>query len=164
MKNLAWLVAVAALAGADARAQDVAQGIAVFNEGRYAEAEPLLRAAAESPEARAYLAATLVRLQRNAEAETEARAALEANPVSPVAVAALGEALVMQGKLDDAIARMSAALEAKNDLAYAYYWRGQAYQRNKQIARMVDDYQAFLTLQPEAPEAPALKVLLASLR
>jgi hypothetical protein len=28
----------------------------------------------------------------------------------------------------------------------------------------VDDYQAFLTLQPEAPEAPALKVLLASLR
>ena len=27
----------------------------------------------------------------------------------------------------------------------------------------VDDYQAFLTLQPEAPEAPALKVLLGSL-
>jgi len=43
-------------------------------------------------------------------------------------------------------------------------WRGQAYHRTKQIARMVDDYQAFLTLQPEAPEAPALKVLLASLR
>ena len=34
---------------------------------------------------------------------------------------------------------------------------------SEQIARMVDDYQAFLTLQPEAPEAPALKVLLASL-
>jgi hypothetical protein len=49
-------------------------------------------------------------------------------------------------------------------MAYAYYWRGQAYHRTKQIARMVDDFQAFLTLQPEAPEAPALKVLLASLR
>ena len=81
----------------------------------------------------------------------------------PVAVAALGEALVMQEKLDEAIARMSAALEANKELAYAYYWRGQAYHRTKQIARMVDDYQAFLTLQPEAPEAPALKVLLASL-
>ena len=56
------------------------------------------------------------------------------------------------------------SLAAKNDLAYAFYWRGQAYHRRKQIARMVDDYQAFLTLQPEAPEAPALKVLLGSLR
>jgi hypothetical protein len=29
---------------------------------------------------------------------------------------------------------------------------------------MVEDYQAFLKLAPTAPEAPALKVLLASLR
>ena len=80
-----------------------------------------------------------------------------------MAVRALGEALVMQEKLEEAVTRMTAALAAKNDLAYAYYWRGQAYQRNKQVARMVDDYQAFLRLQPEAPEAPALKVLLGSL-
>jgi regulator of sirC expression with transglutaminase-like and TPR domain len=47
---------------------------------------------------------------------------------------------------------------------YAYYWRGQAYQRRKQIARMIEDYQAFLKLAPDAPEAPALRVLLESLR
>lgn len=165
MKNLAGLVAVVVvLAGADARAQDVQKGVTLYSEGRFAEAEPVLRAAAEGAEARAYLAATLVRLGRNGEAEVAAKAALEVDPVNPVAVAALGESLVMQEKLDDVIARMSTALAAKNDLAYAYYWRGQAYQRNKQIARMMDDYQAFLTLQPEAPEAPALKVLLASLR
>lgn len=167
MKNLAWLVAVMALAGTGALAQDVAQGIALFNEGRYAEAEPVLRVAsqpAETTEARAYLAATLARLERWGEAETEARAVLEVDPVQPLAVPALGQALVMQEKLDEAIARMSTALAAKNDLAYAYYWRGQAYHRTKQIARMVDDYQAFLRLQPEAPEAPALKVLLGSLR
>jgi hypothetical protein len=29
---------------------------------------------------------------------------------------------------------------------------------------MVEDYQAFLKLAPQAPEAPALKVLLAGLR
>jgi tetratricopeptide (TPR) repeat protein len=164
MKSLVWLVAVVALAGGDALAQDVGQGIALYKEGRFAEAEPLLRAAAETTEARAYLGATLVRLGRHAEAETEAKAVLEVDPVQPVAVATLGEALVMQEKLEEAIARMTAALTAKNDLAYAYYWRGQAHHRTKQIARMVDDYQAFLTLQPEAPEAPALKVLLASLR
>jgi tetratricopeptide (TPR) repeat protein len=164
MKPLALVLGVVALAGGPALAQDVGQGIALYKEGRYAEAEPVLRAAVEVTEARAYLAASLVRLGRHAEAEAEAKAALAADPVQPVAVAAVGEALVMQEKLDEAIARMSAALAAKNDLAYAYYWRGQAHQRSKQVARMADDYQAFLRLQPEAPEAPALKVLLGSLQ
>ena len=133
MKRLAWFV-VAALVGGTAVAQDVGQGIALFNEGRYAEAEPVLRSAAApgATEAGAYLAATLVRLGRHAEAETQAKAVLETDAVQPVAVAALGEALVMQEKLDPAIARMTAALTAKNDLAYAYYWRGQAYHRTKQ--------------------------------
>jgi tetratricopeptide (TPR) repeat protein len=165
MKRLAGTILISmGLAAELAAAQDVGEGIALYNEGRYAEAEPVLRAAAEATEARAYLAATLVRLGRRAEAEAEAKAALESEPAQPVAVRALGEALVMQEKLDEAIARMSAALAAKNDLAYAYYWRGQAYQRNKQIARMVEDYQAFLRLEPEAPEAPAVKVLLGSLQ
>jgi tetratricopeptide (TPR) repeat protein len=164
MNRLAWLLSVLTIAGGSAVAQDVKQGLALFNEGHYAEAEPVFRAALEATEAQTYLAATLVRLGRYAEGETEAKVALEAAPLQPVAVAALGEALVKQEKLDEAIARMSAALAAKNDLAYAYYWRGQAYQRNKQVARMADDYQAFLKLKPEAPEAPALKVLLGSLR
>ena len=163
MTRILGLVIVGTLIGGAVAAQDAAQGITLYAEGRYAEAEPVLRAAAEDPEARAHLAATLLRLERRAEAEVEAKAVLEANPVHPVAVAALGEALVMQEKLEEAITRMSSALEANKELAYAYYWRGQAYHRTKQIARMVDDYQAFLTLQPEAPEAPALKVLLASL-
>lgn len=155
------------LGGGGLGAQDASEGVALFHQGRFAEAEPVLRRAAqpaETLEARAYLAATLVRLERPAEAEVEARAVLEAEPAQPVAVAALGEALVMQEKLEEAISRMSTALESKNDLAYAYYWRGQAHHRTKQVARMVDDYQAFLALKPEAPEAPALKVLLASLR
>ena len=164
MKRLAWLVGALALAGGPALAQDMGKGISLYNEGRYAEAEPVFRAAPASPQAQAWLAATLVRLERPAPAEAQANAALKGDPVNAVAVAALGESLVVQNKLDPAIARMSAALAAKNDLAYAYYWRGQAYHRTKQIARMVDDYQAFLVLQPEAPEAPALKVLLGSLR
>jgi len=153
----------ALLAAAVVIAQDAAQGIGLYNAGRYAEAEPVLRAA-EGTEARAYLAATLERLGRHAEGEAEARAAIAADPVQPVAVAALGEALVAQNKLDDAINQMGAALGGNAELAYAYYWRGQAYQRTKQVARMAEDYQAFLRLQPDAPEAPALKVLLSGLR
>jgi tetratricopeptide (TPR) repeat protein len=164
MKRCSWALGVWVLAAGPALAQGMEGGIALYKEGRFAEAEPVFRAAAEGTEARAWLAATLVRLGRHAEAAAAAKTVLGADPVQPVAVRALGEALVMQEKLDEAIARMSAAVAAKNDLAYAYYWRGQAYQRNKQVARMVDDYQAFLRLQPEAPEAPALKVLLGSLR
>jgi tetratricopeptide (TPR) repeat protein len=164
MKSLAAVCCILAGLAGPAVAQDAEQGIALFREGKYAEAEPVLRAAAGAPEARAYLAATLERLGRHAEAEAEAKQVLAADPVQPMAVAALGESLVKQDKLDEAIERLSAALAAKADLAYAYYWRGQAYQRKKQVARMVDDYAAFLKLAPDAPEAPAVKVLLSGLR
>jgi len=71
---------------------------------------------------------------------------------------------VAEGKLDEAIQRLTTVIQADPRLPYAHYWRGQAYQRKTQIARMVDDYQAFLRLAPDAPEAPALKALLASLQ
>jgi tetratricopeptide (TPR) repeat protein len=164
MKRLAGLVLAGALVGAPAVAQDAQRGIALYNEGKLAEAEAALRAAPSTAETHAYLAATLERLGRHAEAEAEAKAALAADPVQPVAVRALGEALVKEEKLDEAVTRMSAALAAKPDLAYAYYWRGQAYQRSKQIARMMDDYRRFLRLAPDAPEAPAVKALLGGLR
>jgi tetratricopeptide (TPR) repeat protein len=164
MKRLAWLVVAAAVSGGTASAQDLSRGVALYNQGNFAAAEPVFRAAVPAIEARAWLAATLVRLERYADAEAQAATVLATNPVHPRAVAALGEALVMQKKLDPAIARMTAALNANKELAYAYYWRGQAYHRTKQVARMVDDYRAFLRLEPEAPEAAALKVLLASLQ
>jgi len=163
MKRALVISGLVALAAVGLRAQDAAQGIALYNEGKYAEAEPVLRAA-PGVEAKAYLAATLARLKKHDEAEAQAKAALAENATHPVAVAALGESLVGQQKLDEAVERLSAALQAQADLAYAYYWRGQAYQLKKQIARMVEDYQNFVKLAPEAPEAPAIKVLLAGLR
>jgi tetratricopeptide (TPR) repeat protein len=138
------------------------QGIALYQEGRYAEAEATLTAV-PSVRARAYLAASRVRLKRYAAAEAPAREALRARPAEPVAAAALGEALVAQDKLAEAIQRLSAVIQADPRLAYAHYWRGQAYHRKGQIARMVDDYRAFLRLAPDAPEAAAVRALLASL-
>jgi len=163
MKRALMLSGLVALAAGMLEAQGLDQGIALYQGGKYAEAEPVLRAAS-GVEAKAYLAATLARLKRYGEAEAQAKAALAENAVHPVAIAALGESLVGQQKLDEAVERLSAALQAQATLAYAYYWRGQAYQLKKQIARMVDDYQNFLKLAPQAPEAPAIKVLLAGLR
>ncbi len=145
-----------------APAGSLEQGKALYQEGKYAEAEAALKDVAGA-EAHAYRAAALARLERWAEAETEAKTAIAETATQEVAVAALGEALVKQDKLDEAIEKMDAALAAKNDIAYAYYWRGQARHRKKQIARMVDDYTIFLRLAPEAPEAEAVKALLAGL-
>jgi tetratricopeptide (TPR) repeat protein len=143
-------------------ADAVEQGVALYEQGRYAEAEAAL-APASGVRARAYLAASRVKLRRYASAEGPAREALQARPADPVASAALGEALVSQNKLDEAIRRLTAVLRADSRLPYAYYWRGQAHHRKRQIARMVDDYQAFLRLAPDAPEAPAVRTLLGSI-
>ncbi len=154
------LVAPATGAWAD---DDVADGVALFKDGKYAEAEARLREA-KGTEAEAYLAASLAKQKKYAEAEAPALAALKESPLHAVAVAALGESLVGQKKYDDAIERLSVVLGRKDDLAYAYFWRGQAYDKKNQAARMVADYQSFLKLAPKAPEAPSVQAVLAALR
>jgi tetratricopeptide (TPR) repeat protein len=141
---------------------DLARGIELYQNAKYAEAEAELRDL-PGADAKAYRAAALTRLERYADAEADAKAALAENAGQPVAVAALGESLVKQSKLDEAIERMTEALAAKADLAYAYYWRGQSRQRKQQIARMAEDYQSFLRLLPDAPEADGVRAVLAGL-
>ena len=116
------------------RADEVEEGITLFRAGKYAEAEARLRGI-NGPEAGAYLPASLAKQKKYAEAEAPARAVLLESPMHAVAVAALGEALVGQKKYDDAIDRLSIALGKKDDLAYAYFWRGQAYDKKNQAAQ-----------------------------
>jgi tetratricopeptide (TPR) repeat protein len=152
---------------------DVTQGVAAFNEARFNDAVTLLR---DQPgaEGRAYLAASLVRLGRGlgadekrarfSEAEPFAREALAAQPGNAVAAEALGEALVGLNKASDAITALTAVLAVRSNVAYAYYWRGKAYNVTNQTARMVDDFQHFLQLAPQAPEAPTVRQLLQALQ
>ena len=74
---VAALLAAAVLAAAPAIvvAQDLQAAIALFNEGKYAEAEAGLRNLAGT-DASAYLAAALARQRKYAEAEASAKAAL----------------------------------------------------------------------------------------
>ena len=109
-------------------------------------------------------ARSLVGQRKYADAEGPAAEALAACPSSEAAAAALGEALFAQNKHDALVDRMSGALGKSSTTAYAYYWRGKAYNAKKQQARMVDDFEAFLKLAPTAPEAAAVKQLLAGLR
>jgi len=96
-------------------------------------------------------------------ADAGANAVLGACPTHAVAVQAMGQSLVAQKRYDDAIARLTTALGAKPDLAYAYLWRGYAHYYKKQPDKMVGDFQTFLRLQPTAPEASVVRQLLTSL-
>jgi len=151
-----------AAAPAPVPADGLQTGIALFQQGEYARAEAALREA-PGPEASAYLAGSLAKQKKYAEAEAPARAALDANPLHEVAVAALGASLVGQRRFDEAIATMTEVLTKKSDLAYAYFWRGQAYYGNKRADRMVSDFETFLKLAPNSPEAPVVRQLLRSL-
>ena len=154
--------ASAAVVPVQAPADTLETGIALFRQGQYAKAETALRAAS-GPEASAYLAASLAKQKKYAEAEGPARAALEASPLNEIAVAAFGESLVGQRKFDEAIDKMSDVIKRKSDLAYPYFWRGQAYYGKKKADRMVEDFQTFLKLAPKSPEAPVVRQLLSSL-
>jgi tetratricopeptide (TPR) repeat protein len=152
----------AASAGAS-DAERLKQGIDLFQQGRYAEAESALRGLSGT-EAAAYLSGSLAKQKKYAEAEAPGIAALGGSPAHPVAAAGLGEALVGLKKYDDAISRLSAVLAARSDVAYAYFWRGQAYYAKKMPDKMVSDFNAFLKLAPNAPEAQTVRSLLASIR
>lgn len=138
-------------------------GVAAFHAGNYVQAEQALSEQG-GVEAKAYLAAARAKQKKWAEVEAPANAALAEAPAHAVAAGALGEALVGLARYDDAVARMSAVIGADKDVAYAYYWRGQAYYKKKQPARMVGDFEAFLKLNPQAPEAESVRQLLSALR
>jgi tetratricopeptide (TPR) repeat protein len=152
-----------ARAAAAAPQSDVQRGVSLYNSGKYAEAEAALRGSSDA-EAKTYLAASLAKQKKYAEAEALAKDVLTGKPTDDMALAALGQSLVGLGKADEAVQRLSTALEAKPDLAYAYYWRGQAYDKQKKTSSMASDFQMFLKLAPTAPEAKLVQAVLASLK
>ena len=103
------------------------------------------------------------RAKNYAAADAGANAVLGVCPTHAVATQAMGQSLVAQKRYNDAIARLTTAIAAKPDLAYAYLWRGYAHYYKKQPDKMIGDFQTFLKLQPAAPEASTVKQLLASL-
>jgi tetratricopeptide (TPR) repeat protein len=159
----AWTTVAALAAAVVLSAGDLEDGIDLFRQGKYGEAEARLRKAS-GPDAQAYLAGALAKQKKFGEAEGPAKAALGANPTHEVAVAALGEALFGLKKYDEAITRLSDALAKRPDLAYAYFWRAQAYDKKGQAARMVADYEQFLKLAPKSPEAGTVRGLLSAIR
>lgn len=100
----------------------------------------------------------------NAEARKTAQRATEVNSTHPWAQYELGLVAADMNDWAAASAAFERALELRPDLAYAHYYAGQAFQRQRNLGKTAEHFQAFLRMAPEAPERPAVQAVLRTLK
>ncbi|MGE0039542.1 MAG: tetratricopeptide repeat protein [Vicinamibacterales bacterium] len=100
----------------------------------------------------------------NAAAREAARRATEANSTHPWAQYELGLVAAHMNDYAAAARAFERALELRPDLAYAHYYAGQAFQRERNLGKTAEHFQAFLKMAPEAPERPAVLAVLRTLK
>ena len=75
-----------------------------------------------------------------------------------------GAVKVAKRSYAEAIKDLNEAIARKPDNAYAHYYAGLAYNGLKRPDKMVESFQTFLKLAPDAPEAERVRSLLRSVR
>jgi tetratricopeptide (TPR) repeat protein len=97
-------------------------------------------------------------------AEAAARKAVEKDPESSRAQYQLGLVLSARGTQPPAAEAFAKAAELDPQMAYAHYEAGMAYYKAKRVDRMAVYFENFLKLAPTAPEAPAVKSIMKTVR
>jgi tetratricopeptide (TPR) repeat protein len=93
-----------------------------------------------------------------------ARRAIEADSGNPFAHYQLGLAASKAGDWGTAAQALTKAVELKPDFAYAHYYAALAYQRQRQLPKTADHFDAFLRLAPDAPERSAVAAILRTIK
>ena len=93
-----------------------------------------------------------------------ARRAIEADGGNPFAQYQLGLAASKASDWGTAVSGFTKAVELKPDFAYAHYYAGLAYQRQRQLSKTAEHFDAFLRLAPDAPERSAVVAILRTIR
>lgn len=93
-----------------------------------------------------------------------ARRATETDGENPFAFYQLGLSAAKGSDWGGATAAFNRALELKPDLAYAHYYAALAAQRQRQLPKAAEHFEAFLRLAPEAPERQAVQAIMRSLK
>ena len=93
-----------------------------------------------------------------------ARRAIEADGGNPFAHYQLGLAASKAGDWGGAVQGFTNALELKPDFAYAHYYAALAFQRQRQLSKTAEHFDAFLRLAPEAPERSAVVAILRTIK
>lgn len=93
-----------------------------------------------------------------------ARRAAEADAGNPFAQYQLGLAASKASDWGTAVAGFTKTIELKPDFAYAHYYAALAYQRQRQLPKTADHFDAFLRLAPDAPERGAVLAILRTIK
>ena len=93
-----------------------------------------------------------------------ARKATEADGDNPYAFYQLGLATSKGSDWGGAAAAFNRAIELQPDLAYAHYYAALAAQRQRQLPKAGEHFEAFLRLAPAAPERQAVLAIMRSLK
>lgn len=93
-----------------------------------------------------------------------AHRATEAAPALPEAHFQLGLAQASKGDYAAAAAAFEKAGHLDAGFAYAHYYGGLSYYRNKRVDLMARHFEAFLKLAPNAPERPEVESIMRTVR
>lgn len=93
-----------------------------------------------------------------------ARRAVEADGNNPFAHYQLGLSASKASDWGTAVAGFTKAIELKPDFAYAHYYAALAYQRQRQLPKTAEHFDAFLRLAPDAPERSAVAAILRTIK
>lgn len=93
-----------------------------------------------------------------------ARLAVGDDGGNPFAHYQLGLASSKAADWGTAVSSFTKAVELKPDFAYAHYYAALAYQRNRQLPKTAEHFDAFLRLAPDAPERSAVLAILRTIK
>jgi tetratricopeptide (TPR) repeat protein len=92
------------------------------------------------------------------------RRAIEADAGNPFAQYQLGLSAAKANDWGTAVSGFTKAVELKPDFAYAHYYAALAYQRQRQLPKTAEHFDAFLRLAPDAPERSAVIAILRTIK
>lgn len=93
-----------------------------------------------------------------------ARRAVDADGGNPFAQYQLGLSASKAADWGTAVSGFTKAIELKPDFAYAHYYAALAYQRQRQLPKTAEHFDAFLRLAPDAPERSAVLAILRTIK
>lgn len=143
-------------------------GLSLVYQGKNAEGIPILqdavRAEPDFPDAKLALAFGLIGEKRYDEAEKQIKAAAAQKADHPDIELYEGMIAVARKQHREAIPKLEAAIERDPENSYAYYYLGLAYANVRRPDKMVDSFNNFLRLAPDAPEAEKVRSFLKASR
>jgi tetratricopeptide (TPR) repeat protein len=143
-------------------------GVALLEQNKVDEAEPRLKKAAElnytPDQAKVALARVHLQRQQHDQALALLNEAHVANAENSDVYLYRGIAQANRSQFNEAVQDLDKAVQMHPNDAKAHYYAGLAYNGIKRPDKMVEHFQMFLKLAPDAPEAARVRSLLRNVR